>query len=296
MVLAVMQAPAQNYTVTPVTEVPAWQVDLSYNQARPNWQEPASANFENWTLILVKIEDALKAYASNDDMMAVFVGSELRGLATPAVILGGTSTDASSFLLKLWGNEASDKPVRVTLKYYCSKLKNVFSYSGNYNMGEELGFEEDFVPPLSLASAKYPARFNIDVNAILAAEGITPAEGDMIGAFVGDDCRGVSPLPLSGDDSCLAAFAHEPGEYVTLKYYDATNGQMITFDTPIAVIWPGDVNGDGKVNISDIISIANYLLGAKPEVFSVEAADADGDGVVGSSDIVRITEMIMGIW
>lgn len=293
MVLAVMQAPAQNYSVTPVTEPPTWEVDLSYDLARPSWQEPASGSYENWTVLLVDIESALKPYTSADDLMALFVGNQLRGLAKPAVVVGSSKSDASTFLLKLWGNESSNQTVDVTLKYYNSSLKNVFSLTDSYTVGEEQGIAEDFVPPLSLSSAKYPVLTSIDINAILAAEGITPKEGDIVGAFKDDDCRGVSPLPLSGAESRLPVYAHEPGESVIVKYYDAANGQLLTLDTPVPLIWPGDVNRDGKVNVVDVTVTVSYILGQKPEAFSLEAADINGDGKVDSTDVTAIRNMIM---
>lgn len=291
MVLAAVQASAQNYSVTPVTEPPTWAVDLSYNQGRPDWQEPSSGRFENWTVILVELEDALKPYASADDMMAIFVGTELRGLASPATIVGNPNSGATSFLLKVWGNESSDQIVDITLQYYCSKLKNIFSLTDNYSTGKEQGVDEAFVPPLSLWSFKYPASTSIDVNGILASEGIVPSEGDIIGAFVGDDCRGVSALPLT--DGKLTVSGHNPGERLTLKYYDAANGQVLTFDVPVTVAWPGDVNGDGFVNSVDAVCIAKHLLKQEPEVFIKTAADVNDDGAVDAKDIVAISRLML---
>jgi hypothetical protein len=42
----------------------------------------------------------------------------------------------------------------------------------------------------------------------------------------------------------------------------------------------GDINGDGKVDVSDYIGIANYILGNAPESFNVDAADVDENGVI----------------
>ena len=37
---AALALPASAYTVTTVEEKPQWQIDWSYNQERPAWQEP----------------------------------------------------------------------------------------------------------------------------------------------------------------------------------------------------------------------------------------------------------------
>ena len=46
----------------------------------------------------------------------------------------------------------------------------------------------------------------------------------------------------------------------------------------------GDINGDGAVDVSDYIGIANYILGQTQEGFNEKAADVNGDGKVDVSD------------
>ena len=58
-------------------------------------------------------------------------------------------------------------------------------------------------------------------------------------------------------------------------------------------IIPGDANGDGQVNIADVVAIANYLLGNTLKGFIEAAADANGDKQIDSTDIVAITDIIM---
>ena len=56
---------------------------------------------------------------------------------------------------------------------------------------------------------------------------------------------------------------------------------------------PGDVNGDGLVNSSDVVRDYEYMSG-QTEGVTKEAADVNGDGAVNSSDIVRIYEIMAG--
>ena len=56
----------------------------------------------------------------------------------------------------------------------------------------------------------------------------------------------------------------------------------------------GDVNEDGKVDISDVVATVNYILGTTPAVFNLSAADVNDDNGVDISDVVGIVNMILG--
>lgn len=58
-------------------------------------------------------------------------------------------------------------------------------------------------------------------------------------------------------------------------------------------IIPGDVNGDGFVNVLDISMLAAYILGNNPESFILPAADFDADGMVNVADISAIAGFIL---
>lgn len=49
---------------------------------------------------------------------------------------------------------------------------------------------------------------------------------------------------------------------------------------------PGDANGDGIINVLDVIMIANYYIGLEPPIFCFYNADVNGDGAVNSLDII----------
>ena len=93
------------YTETQVSEAPAWQIDWTGDQERPNWTEPDGSLYENWTILKVQIEETLKPYVSEGDLMALFVNGEIRGLASPAVVVGSDQTGSGKFLIKAYGNE-----------------------------------------------------------------------------------------------------------------------------------------------------------------------------------------------
>ena len=221
------------YTETTVTEAPAWQIDWSNNQERPNWTEPDGSLYANWTILKVQIEDALKAYASDGDLMALFVNGEIRALAKPAVSVGG-GTATGKFLMKAYGNETGSETVNMSLQYYSSTLKHLFTLTDNITLDadETTGIDEAFVPEFTLGSAKYPVQKTVDVEPLLTKVGLTPVSGIMVAAFVGEECRGTVSLASSGSTQLLI-FGRNAAESLTLKYYDAAAGKLYTIPNAV---------------------------------------------------------------
>lgn len=56
---------------------------------------------------------------------------------------------------------------------------------------------------------------------------------------------------------------------------------------------PGDVNSDGKVNISDVTTLLTYLMTANTITINFDAADVTGNGMINISDVTTIITMIM---
>ena len=54
----------------------------------------------------------------------------------------------------------------------------------------------------------------------------------------------------------------------------------------------GDINGDGAVDVSDYIGIANHIMGNTPAGFNEKAADVDGDGLIDVSDYIGVGNII----
>lgn len=55
----------------------------------------------------------------------------------------------------------------------------------------------------------------------------------------------------------------------------------------------GDVNNDGKVDVSDYIGVANHILGIAQDIFNEEAADVDGSGAIDVSDYIGVANIIL---
>jgi len=100
------------------------------------------------------------------------------------------------------------------------------------------------------------------------------------------------------------------GEYVWPNYYIADDFQeevdylkqwlvariewmdsQLGFD-PAAVL-PGDVDGNGKVNISDATLLLNYLLQGSVPGIDLDAADCDRDGKVNITDATALINILL---
>ena len=55
----------------------------------------------------------------------------------------------------------------------------------------------------------------------------------------------------------------------------------------------GDVNCDGKLNIADVTTLINYLLGGNPDPFNQNAADANQDGRIAIGDVTEIINILL---
>ena len=55
----------------------------------------------------------------------------------------------------------------------------------------------------------------------------------------------------------------------------------------------GDVNFDGVVNISDVTTLIDYLLGSNPKPFNENAADIDFNGGISIADVTSIIDFLL---
>ncbi len=112
---------------------------------------------------------------------------------------------------------------------------------------------------------------------------------------------------IAGSEGAVLNVTLETSESMTEGDYEVTisNINLTTPDetkiTPADVTCkltvnnsiPGDSNGDGSIDVTDIVSIANAILGRPSNSFDATAADVNGDGSIDVTDIVVIANMIL---
>ena len=77
------------------------------------------------------------------------------------------------------------------------------------------------------------------------------------------------------------------------------NGMMVlpfdfTSTLTIKAADPGDVNGDGKITVTDAVYVFKYVNGETPEHFQKRAADVNNSNSITINDAVQIVNMILG--
>lgn len=102
--------------------------------------------------------------------------------------------------------------------------------------------------------------------------------------------NGISP-------SCVLTVPYKKREtYINAGWTeDIFKGGIVEaeYDSEADYVTPGDANGDGVIDVTDIVSIANYILGSFSNMFEIVAADVNGDCVVDVTDIVAVANTIL---
>ena len=109
-----------------------------------------------------------------------------------------------------------------------------------------------------------------------------------VSSWIDADDMGNYPIKLSSLQFNMNA--SEVGKEYTMRF--------LGFETVYNAVPPeegmlGDVNGDGRVNVSDVSALINMILGLEP--MDQARADVNGDGRVNVSDVTKLINIILGI-
>lgn len=110
--------------------------------------------------------------------------------------------------------------------------------------------------------------------------------------------------PINDATISLNGLENEPGDYlfndlnpgvyqftVNRFCYQTAMGELVITDNDIIqevflLYMPGDANGDGIVNVLDVIAIVGYFSGENPEQFCFYNADVNQDGNIDVLDVI----------
>ena len=130
----------------------------------------------------------------------------------------------------------------------------------------------------------------------LSTEGLTLSGAVWVGTkeFSSTKPVGLDTDSNSGNSYTRVGSAGEwtqvPGNLMIRVYLDC--GENCSDEPPCT---PADVNNDGTVNVLDIVSTVNFVMGiATPTDAELCAADLSGDGLINVLDIVAMVNIIVG--
>ncbi len=220
---------------------PMWQIDWTGNDQRPNWEEPVPSKYESWMIVQVQLPNLIATDVSDDDLMAIFIDDEIRGLSSKATSVTGGDEEKTYFILKTFGNPKTDSNKNISIKYYSSKLHHLFTVNNGdtfFTSEGDVGVTHDFIPPFLLGASKYPVvmydliSFTIDPE---STEGFVPHANDIVAAFVGDECRGYTTVgeSLYNARVTVTVYSKAEGEQVKIRYYSVNKNAVREFDTTV---------------------------------------------------------------
>jgi hypothetical protein len=90
------------------------------------------------------------------------------------------------------------------------------------------------------------------------------------------------------------SFYTHTGQLGSTSGPDPNDPQWVFVGFPENCTLFGDVNGDSLVNIVDVLTTADYILGFNPAPFNENCADCNDDNFINIIDIVRILNIIFG--
>ena len=120
-------------------------------------------------------------------------------------------------------------------------------------------------------------------------------------------CFSMSNEIITGTSGAILNASLTIGASVNTGSYEATITNIVVtkqdgtqmklndskFNIIVTNVIKGDANGDGEVNVSDIVEIVNYIMGKPSANFVQAAADLNGDGEINVTDIVKVVSIIM---
>ena len=129
--------------------------------------------------------------------------------------------------------------------------------------------------------------YTAQVAADVASIKVTPY------ATAGTEIKVNGTVVASGSES--ADIALNTGENtITVTVADRTVTIVVTRAEEQKPPLRGDLDGDGKVDVSDVILMRNWIMEGNPTQERKDKADLDGDGKIDVSDVVKLRNIIMG--
>ena len=190
---------------------------------------------------------------------------------------------------------------------------NISSDDGGYNSAEgcivvNKPTDDSSVDGQDIFGEDFHDNFTGIVFKVPAGSGTVKVEAQTTGSMVLKVKIGNNePVSMELDGKLKASFPYNVTEPTFVYIYagsngssapglfgnSANNGELKIYGIEVDNYIKGDVNGDGVVDVSDYIGVANHILGNTPVGFDTYAADVNNDGVIDVSDYIGIANIIL---
>ncbi|MDO4802869.1 MAG: DUF6359 domain-containing protein, partial [Prevotellaceae bacterium] len=143
----------------------------------------------------------------------------------------------------------------------------------------------------SLSKAIFGTEGAVESNLLISDDASTTDVNNCIPAALDNKSAARETLNLKNHPENLGQPVLLHGSII--KYFSVAGLKSITeFELGAGLI--GDANNDGSINVSDITTIASYILNGNTEDFNFDNADVNGDGTINVSDITGTAAIILG--
>lgn len=205
-------------------------------------------------------------------------------------------------------------------------FKNVYGFGNDsFSIPDETSFHGDTVIiPVSMQNESTITAFQTDIYLPEGFELVKKNDEYQVSL---SDRKGRDHVIMVNDapDGALRVLSYSPtlkpfknneGElfYITVKVPEGVSGKFPIWlrntiltstdeeelyaidalsNVSVTNIIKGDVNNDGKVTVTDVVTTARYILNYNPEPFVFEAADMNGDSKMTITDVVKIANLVL---
>ena len=170
--------------------------------------------------------------------------------------------------------KAADSKYTYSFKQWTDQDGGVFVADGTY-MGTK--------------DITYTAQFN---KAAKAEGGGTPADPTKpSGGFLTGIAPGTSIKSLNN-----SGYTVYSGKQEVTSGYVGTGMTAVSGSTSLTIVVTGDVDGDGRITITDVVKLQRYTVSAcELDEAAMMAGDIDGDGRITITDVVQAAQVTVGL-
>lgn len=213
-------------------ETPDWQPAQAAPMTAPGWQNPDMHVYPASMTAIIRTSDYIRPDITADDRLAAFIGTECRGVAEQIEGADGETL----YLLQVKADQSEVDEVE--FRYYSARKQEIFIAS------ERVSFEADITmgsvdTPTEMtwnSQGELPYYMDVEVSVDLSSfDDATVADGDMVAAFVGDECRGMDTAETDDNGNFVFRFrmwGRNVSEQFAFKYYTATLKDVYTYEVP----------------------------------------------------------------